>query len=154
MKATRLLSLALLVTVSSVAASGCVIVADDDDSTLLVVNNSDFVIEEIYLVDVGNPTWGPNLLGGDVLFPDEDFLIVDIECDTYDALLVDETGVECEIFNLDLCFDDTTWRITNNTCSVFGATGDETAAGKSTRATPAEQIATPAEQIAAPAEQI
>ncbi len=100
------------------------VVADDDgviaDASIRVVNDSDFVIEEIYLTDVGNATWGPNLLRGDVLFPDEEILL-GVSCGFYDALVVDEDGVECEIFDVDLCLNDATWVIRNNTCSVFEA---------------------------------
>jgi hypothetical protein len=129
MMRTRFLLIAGLLTLAA-APSGCIISSDDDssDSTLLVVNDSDYVIEEIYLTEVDNPNWGPDLLGGDVLFPGEDFLIVDIECDYYDALLVDEDGVECELLDIDLCFDDADWVIRNNTCTIFQATPAEKAA--------------------------
>lgn len=105
-------------------ASGC---TDDDgevgdipDASLRVVNDSDFVIEEIYLTEIDNPDWGPNLLRGDVLFPDED-LTLGVACDFYDALIVDEDGVDCELHDLDLCLNDADWVIRNNTCTVFGA---------------------------------
>lgn len=97
------------------------VVVDDPDSTLLVVNESDFVIEEIYITDVDSSGWGPDLTGGDVILPEEDFLLADIPCDFYDVLMVDETGLECEVLDIDLCFDDATWVITNNTCDVFDA---------------------------------
>jgi hypothetical protein len=118
------LLLASLVAASALA--GCTTTAsttidDGPDATLLVINESDYVIEEIYLTDVGSVSWGRNLLGGDVLFPGEDFLL-GVDCGTYDALLVDETGVECEISSIDLCLNDADWVIRNNTCSVFGLT--------------------------------
>ena len=93
----------------------------EDDSTLLVVNESDFVIEELFITDVDASGWGPNLLGADALFPGEDFLVTDISCGFYDVLLVDETGVECELLEVDLCFDDATWVIRNDTCTIFAA---------------------------------
>jgi hypothetical protein len=150
MMSTRLLLVAGLLTLAA-APSGCIIESDDGDdgdSTLLVVNDSDYVIEEIYLTEVDNPNWGPDLLGGDVLFPGEDFLIVDIECDYYDALLVDEEGVECELLDLDLCFDDADWVIRNNTCTIFEATAKEMSADRA----PADQVGggeklKPADQI-------
>jgi hypothetical protein len=97
------------------------VVVDDPDSTLLVVNESDFVIEEIYITDVDASGWGPDLTRGDVLFPDEEMLLTDLPCDFYDVLMVDETGLECEVLDIDLCFDDATWVITNDTCDVFAA---------------------------------
>jgi hypothetical protein len=90
-------------------------------ATLRVVNESDFVITEIYLAPVGFPEWGPNLLGGDVLFPGEEF-VLGAGCDFYDALLIDEDGVPCEIFDVDLCLNDALWVIRNDTCTIFEAT--------------------------------
>ena len=113
---SRLASLTALA--ATLAAAPACIISDGGDSTLEVVNDSDFAITDIYLTDVGDPDWGPNLIGGDVLRPDES-IVIDIDCGTYDALLIDEDGVECELDNEDLCFDDATWVIRNNTCSVF-----------------------------------
>lgn len=97
---------------------------DDDnniaDASLLVVNESDFVITDIFLTEVDNPDFGPNLLFGDVLLPGED-LLLGVNCGTFDALVIDEDGVECRLFDLDLCLNDATWVIRNNTCTVFGA---------------------------------
>jgi hypothetical protein len=109
-------------------ATGCSDDDDDDfvDATLLVVNESDFAIVEIFLTEVGNPDWGPNLLRGDVLLPGEDFLL-GVDCDFYDALLVDEDGVECEVLDIDLCLNDANWIVTNNTCAIFGAKAKERA---------------------------
>jgi hypothetical protein len=90
------------------------------DSTLHVQNNSDFSIVEIRVTSVGNTSWGPNLLGSDVLAPGET-LSIDVTCDTYDALLVDESGVDCQLHSVDLCFNNAAWVINNNTCTVFSA---------------------------------
>ena len=141
MKPTRLLALSCLLALSALSSSACVIVADDDsESTLLVANDSDYFIYELYLTEVDNPDWGRNFLAGDFLAPGEDFLITDIECDFYDALLVDEDGVECELLDVDLCFDDATWVIRNNTCTVFAAKGEEGADDGAKDSTPAPGI--------------
>jgi hypothetical protein len=135
---------ALVLTLGSFVGTGCV--ADDGDSSLLIINDSDFVIEDIRVTPAGSSSWGPNLLGGDVLFPDEQFEI-EVECDLYDAQLIDEDGVECTVFDLDLCFTDADWVIRNNTCDVFGAAkaAREAAAKASSTAAPkAGSNATPA----------
>lgn len=82
-----------------------------------MVNDSDFVIEEIYVTEVDNDDWGPNLIP-EALFPDEEVEIT-LDCDVYAALLIDEDGVECEIRSIDLCFDDALWHVRNNTCAVW-----------------------------------
>jgi len=112
----RLLTLALL---AAPLATGCII-ESDGDASLRVDNNSSYTIDEIYLTDAGNPSWGSDELRGDSLFPGES-LVLGVNCGYYDALLVDETGVECEVHDLDLCLNDAVWVINNNTCAVFGA---------------------------------
>lgn len=105
------------------AGTGCFIESDDDDggpdATLTVTNRSDFAIVELYVTQVNNDSWGPNLLSRDLL-PDEQ-TTVGVECDTYDAKLIDESNVDCRVHNLDLCLNDADWVITNDTCPVFNA---------------------------------
>ena len=109
----------------AVAALGSMAVAgcgggggNDTAGSLNVHNQSDFAITEIRVTSVGSSTWGPNLISGDVLLPGES-LTVDVNCDLYDALLVDETGVQCTVHDIDLCFNTADWVINNNTCPVF-----------------------------------
>jgi len=90
------------------------------DATLSVQNSSSFAIVEIHVTPVGNASWGPNLIAGDVLLPGES-LTLGVNCGRYDALLVDDDDVDCELRNLDLCLNDADWIIRNNTCTVFGA---------------------------------
>lgn len=97
--------------------AGC---SDTSDALLRVENRSDFAIIEIHVTPVGNASWGPNLLAGDILEPGES-LVLGADCGLYDALLVDEAGVDCELHDLDLCLNDARWIIRNNTCTVFGA---------------------------------
>lgn len=123
----------LAIPLAAALAVGCTtsgtVIVDEPGASLSVVNDSDFVIYEIYLTEVDNPDWGPNLLRGDVLFPDEE-LVLGVPCDFYDALIVDEEGVECEVHDLDLCLNDATWVIRNNTCTVFEAEAARRAAAK------------------------
>ena len=119
---TRFLILSGLATLAF--APGCLIVTDDDDdASLEVINLSDFTIEELYLTEVDNPNWGPDLLRGDVLYPDESIVLVDIACDFYDAQMVDETGAMCTVREIDLCLNDAVWEVRNNTCEVWEASG-------------------------------
>lgn len=99
------------------------------DATLTVVNDSDFAIEELYLTHNTSFGWGANFLSNDVLAPDES-LTLDVDCGTYDVLLVDEDNVSCEVDDIDLCLNDATWHITNNTCDVFAREAARRAAEK------------------------
>ncbi len=85
------------------------------DSTLTVVNDSSYFIDELHVAEVSDPSWGPNLVDG--LAPGEQVTVA-VDCGTYDVLVVDETGVECELQGLDLCFDDGTWVIDDVTLDV------------------------------------
>lgn len=106
----------VVVALGSAAIAGCS--SDNGGGTLRVRNQSDFAITEIHVTSVGSSTWGPNLISGDILAPGET-LNVDVTCDTYDALLVDETGVQCTVHDIDLCFNTADWVIQNDTCPVF-----------------------------------
>ena len=147
---TRFLILAGLLTLA--AAPGCLIVTDDGDdgASLQVVNDSNFTIEELYLTEVDNPNWGPDLLRGDVLFPGEDIVLVDINCDFYDAQMVDETSAMCTVRDVDLCENDAVWRIRDSTCTVWEASGEL----KSEKQPVPESGRSPEKQKTAPAEQI
>lgn len=125
--------------VLALLASAAVVSGCTDDASLRVENHSDFDIVDLRVAAVGTTSWGSNLLGSDSLQPNE-AITIGVACDTYDAQLFDETGVECDIHNLDLCANDSLWVIDNNTCSVF-------AAAKAAR----EAAAKAAAQTAAPA---
>jgi hypothetical protein len=94
-------------TAVALSATACV-VESNDDSSLLIVNDSSYVLIDIRLAEVGDRSWGPNLLPDD-LFPGDQLEIVDIDCGTYDVLVTDETGVDCVLTSLDLCFSDEVW---------------------------------------------
>jgi hypothetical protein len=143
MSNVRLLASLFAVFGSAAIVAGC---DDTTDASLRVINRSDFAIVEIHVTPVGSPTWGPNLLGDDPLEPGES-LVLGVACDFYDALLVDEDGVDCEIRDLDLCLNDARWTIYNNTCTVFGAAkaAREAAAAAGKPSTPATAPATGAD---------
>jgi hypothetical protein len=125
------------VALGSLALVGCT-TDNGPDATLRVQNSSDFAIVDLRLTSVGNSDWGPNRLGNDPLLPGES-LTLGVACDFYDAMLVDEDDVTCELNDLDLCLNDADWIIRNNTCSVFGAAraAREAAAKAAANATPA-----------------
>jgi hypothetical protein len=102
--------------VAAVAGAGACVTSDGGDSSLTIVNQSSFFIDEIHLAEVNDRNWGPDLIGD--LAPGEEVTIVDIDCGTYDVMVVDETGVECVLAGIDLCFSDDAWVITDTTLDV------------------------------------
>jgi hypothetical protein len=114
----------LLAAAAALFAAGCLELPhgdeDDDHASLFVINHSDFVIEQIYLTDIDARGRSANYLGGDALSPGDE-RVLDVACGLYDALLIDEDGVECELEAIDLCSTDAAWHIYNNTCVAFEA---------------------------------
>jgi hypothetical protein len=108
----------LLPSIAVLAFAGCTVT--EIDSSLVVSNRSDFEIDELYVTPTGSPTWGDNLLGRAPLLSGDD-VTLGISCDTYDAMIIDETGAICEVDAIDMCFDNANWVIRNDTCSVFEA---------------------------------
>lgn len=103
-----------LALLGALALTGCVA---SDDASLTISNQSSYTLIEVHLAATTDPDWGPNILP-DVLYPDEDLTIVGIECDTYDVLVTDDTGVDCELGNLDLCGTDEDWVVDDFTLDV------------------------------------
>ena len=101
-------------------AALCLVVAacaaEDDgggDSSLTIDNDSSFTLIEINLSPTTSISWGPDLLGADVLAPGEVFEASGIECGLYDIRVVDDTNDECILDSVDLCLDNAVWRIDN-----------------------------------------
>jgi hypothetical protein len=114
MSRTALIGLALL---AVTGAGGCIIVDDGGDSSFTVDNQSDYVLTEVRIAEVGDRSWGPNLLP-DVLFPGEALTIHGIDCGDYDVLVRDDTGVDCILGNIELCFDHDAWVVDNFTLDI------------------------------------
>jgi hypothetical protein len=137
MQTLRSLACTLAALGSIALASGCIISDDSGpDATLTVFNDSDFVIIELNLVrSASSGGWGVDLLGGNDLLPDEQ-ITLGVDCGFYDARLIDDDLVVCELFDQDLCFNDADWVITNNTCDVFGVAAKAREAAKKAAADP------------------
>ena len=108
---SNVLLAAALATVA-LTATACTVTTDNPppDAQLTISNRSSYFIEEIHLAPAASPVWGPDLIVG-ALAPGTDLIITQIACDTYDVLVVDETGVSCELQGLDLCFNADAWVI-------------------------------------------
>jgi len=112
MLALRTIAAATLA-VAACTAGGEAYIDPGQDASLTIVNDSDYILEEVRIAPVDSRSWGPNMTP-DALFPGEN-LTVTVDCDYYDVLVVDETGVDCVLADIDLCFSDDTWVITNAT---------------------------------------
>ncbi|HVV87076.1 MAG TPA: hypothetical protein VHE35_28750 [Kofleriaceae bacterium] len=91
------------------AGSGCT----DDSASFTISNQSSYFLDEIHLAPIDSTTWGPDLI--DSLAPGEDLVIDGISCGTYDVLVTDETGVDCQLSSVDICIDSGGWVIDDAT---------------------------------------
>ncbi len=82
-------------------------------ATIKIVNQSEWDIHHLYLSSTSDKQWGPDQLGKDVIESGDTYTLTDIDCDHYDIRLVDEDGDECVVEDVDMCGDNTVWRITD-----------------------------------------
>lgn len=82
-------------------------------ATIKVVNQSKWEIHHLYLSSTSDHQWGPDQLGDEVILTGKSFKLTNIDCDDYDIRVVDEDGDECVIEEVNLCGDDTVWKITD-----------------------------------------
>jgi hypothetical protein len=105
-KLTRLTLAALLV--CSVTAP-----AFARKATVKVINQSKWEIHHLFISPTEQEEWGPDQLEDSVLTKGDSITINQIPCDTYDVKVVDEDGDECVIEAVDLCRDNSFWKITD-----------------------------------------
>jgi hypothetical protein len=106
----------------AIAVPACATDDIDTSSSLTIDNDSTFTFIEINLSPTDRVSWGPDLLGAEVLTPGETFLATGIACDTYDIRVVDEDNDECILDTVNLCLDNAVWQIDNAelaSCAAF-----------------------------------
>ena len=82
-------------------------------ATVKVINQSKWEIHHLFLSSSTDDEWGEDQLGEEVLAKGDSITLTDIDCDTYDIKVVDEDGDECIIEEVDLCRDNSYWKITD-----------------------------------------
>lgn len=114
-------ALGLLASAAVMVTLGCGVTTDNGgnpDGTITVRNNSSYVLTGLYVAQVNQVSWGPNLLP-DVLFTSEQLTVL-VSCDTYDVMVIDDRQRDCVLTDLDLCFADELWVIDNSTLRNCG----------------------------------
>ena len=87
--------------------------AQKKSATVKIINQSKWEIHHIYLSSSDDDTWGPDQLEDEILQKGQSLTLTNIPCDLYDIKVVDEDGDECVIEEVDLCGDDSYWKITD-----------------------------------------
>ncbi|MGN6182174.1 MAG: hypothetical protein ACTHQM_00795 [Thermoanaerobaculia bacterium] len=82
-------------------------------ATVKVINQSKWEIHHIYLSSTGDDDWGPDQLEDQILEKGQSLTLHSIPCDDYDIKVVDEDGDECVIEEVNMCGDDSYWKITD-----------------------------------------
>ena len=82
-------------------------------ATIEVVNESSWDIHHLYVSPSDSDDWGSDQLREDILERGESLELIDIPCDDYDIMFIDEDGDECILEEQTLCRDESIWRITD-----------------------------------------
>lgn len=83
-------------------------------------NESPVAITHVYVSPIDVDRFGPDLLQGAQIAPGASFTFRDLANGLYDMKLVDATGAECMLKDVDY-FQYSIWTITQN-CGAFGGT--------------------------------
>ena len=89
-----------------------------DVGTITLRNVSNYDIYSVQLAPYDNDTWGQNLIGDDVLMHGDAQKVAVFDCKKYDLRLVDHENDECVIQDIDLCFQDKEWDISDTVLAV------------------------------------
>ena len=82
-------------------------------ATVKIINQSKWEIHHIFLSSTEDESWGEDQLEDEILVKGDAITITNIPCDLYDVKVVDEDGDECIIEEVDLCGDESYWKITD-----------------------------------------
>ncbi|HEY0157736.1 MAG TPA: hypothetical protein VGF28_10665 [Thermoanaerobaculia bacterium] len=82
-------------------------------ATVKIINASNWDIHHIYLSSSDDRSWGEDQLEDEILSKGDSLTLTNISCDLYDIQVVDEDGDECVIEEVDLCGDESYWKITD-----------------------------------------
>jgi len=82
-------------------------------ATVKIINQSKWEIHHLFLSSTEDDQWGPDQLEDEILAKGDSVTLTGIDCGTYDIKVVDEDGDECVIEEVELCGDDSYWKITD-----------------------------------------
>jgi hypothetical protein len=82
-------------------------------ASVKIINQSKWEIHHVFLSSTDDESWGEDLLEDEILAKGDSLTVTHITCDLYDVKVVDEDGDECIIEEVDLCGDESYWKITD-----------------------------------------
>lgn len=95
--------------------------AEDSGAAVAVVNDSSREIHHLYVSPTREPKWGSDQLADDVLAPGEKLALTGLECDAYDVKVVDGDGAACILQAVELCDEESGWRLTDEDLASCGS---------------------------------
>jgi hypothetical protein len=101
-----------IITGAAAALLALCTVSAADAASIEIRNKSSWDLHYLYVGPAGDPDWGPDQLGDQVILSGETFTLSRIACGRYDLQLIDEDGDACAIYDVALC-DDKAWDITD-----------------------------------------
>lgn len=109
---SRRIAIALLA-VSMLATTA--FAAPKKKASIKVINQSNWEIHHLFLSSSSDSEWGEDQLEDQIIGKGDSFTLTDIPCDDYDIRVVDEDGDECIIEAVEMCGDQSVWKITDKT---------------------------------------
>lgn len=88
--------------------------AREHASSIDIVNDTGHAFTDLFLSPSSSADWGPDLLDA-LLEDDETYSLVNIPCDQYDLMIVEDGGDECLLPAIPLCGSDEVWKFTEET---------------------------------------
>lgn len=88
--------------------------ADEHTSSVAIVNDTGHAFADLFLSPSSSAEWGPDLLDA-ILADDETYSVVNIPCDQYDLMIVEDGGEQCLLPAIPLCGSDEVWKFTERT---------------------------------------
>jgi hypothetical protein len=85
------------------------------NAALVVRSQCTVPITEIHVTAVGSTAFGPNLISGAALAPGAS-VTVNVACDQYDVLLIDQAGEQLTVHNVNLCASKADWVLGSDAC--------------------------------------
>lgn len=92
-------------------------------ATVKIINQSKWQIHNLFLSPSAQDLWGPDQLEDGILATGDSITLTALPCDSYDVRVVDEDADECTVEAVEMCGDNSYWKITDE--NLLACEGDQ-----------------------------
>ncbi|MBI2569134.1 MAG: hypothetical protein HYV63_19115 [Candidatus Schekmanbacteria bacterium] len=90
-------------------------------AAVTLTNSSDWQLDHLYLSGDEKDTWGPDLLGDELVAAGGTAKLADVACAPHDVKIVDNAGKECVLKAVDVCGKENKWELTKEAVAACAA---------------------------------